>query len=150
MCELCGKTFSERNTMETHKLIHTGKRGGGGVGRRRGWDWQAGRREPQWGGVRGGEVRGQQVVLAEVPGAHPPPGVQGWDGCPVHLPGGAGFFSVGAPSLHGGPSPLKDQPTQTCKYALRDFQMPEQRLAPRSGRERAAVLLVSASLPVPS
>lgn len=27
MCELCGKTFSERNTMETHKLIHTGKRG---------------------------------------------------------------------------------------------------------------------------
>lgn len=29
MCELCGKTFSERNTMETHKLIHTGKRGGG-------------------------------------------------------------------------------------------------------------------------
>lgn len=25
MCELCGKTFSERNTMETHKLIHTGK-----------------------------------------------------------------------------------------------------------------------------
>ncbi|NXQ40705.1 PRD15 protein, partial [Catharus fuscescens] len=23
MCELCGKTFSERNTMETHKLIHT-------------------------------------------------------------------------------------------------------------------------------
>lgn len=24
MCELCGKTFSERNTMETHKLIHTG------------------------------------------------------------------------------------------------------------------------------
>lgn len=38
MCELCGKTFSERNTMETHKLIHTGERvwpagvpaGGGG------------------------------------------------------------------------------------------------------------------------
>lgn len=33
MCELCGKTFSERNTMETHKLIHTGKQGaawGGG------------------------------------------------------------------------------------------------------------------------
>ena len=29
MCELCGKTFSERNTMETHKLIHTGKRGRG-------------------------------------------------------------------------------------------------------------------------
>lgn len=27
MCELCGKTFSERNTMETHKLIHTGERG---------------------------------------------------------------------------------------------------------------------------
>ena len=25
MCELCGKTFSERNTMETHKLIHTGE-----------------------------------------------------------------------------------------------------------------------------
>uniref|UniRef100_A0A8C0XQ09 C2H2-type domain-containing protein n=1 Tax=Castor canadensis TaxID=51338 RepID=A0A8C0XQ09_CASCN len=23
MCELCGKTFSERNTMDTHKLIHT-------------------------------------------------------------------------------------------------------------------------------
>uniref|UniRef100_A0A8C5LU04 PR/SET domain 15 n=1 Tax=Leptobrachium leishanense TaxID=445787 RepID=A0A8C5LU04_9ANUR len=23
MCELCGKTFSEKNTMETHKLIHT-------------------------------------------------------------------------------------------------------------------------------
>lgn len=28
MCELCGKTFSERNTMETHKLIHTGEWGG--------------------------------------------------------------------------------------------------------------------------
>ena len=27
MCELCGKTFSERNTMETHKLIHTGELG---------------------------------------------------------------------------------------------------------------------------
>lgn len=27
MCELCGKTFSERNTMETHKLIHTGNWG---------------------------------------------------------------------------------------------------------------------------
>ncbi len=25
MCELCGKTFSERTTLETHKLIHTGK-----------------------------------------------------------------------------------------------------------------------------
>lgn len=24
MCELCGKTFSERTTLETHKLIHTG------------------------------------------------------------------------------------------------------------------------------
>ncbi|XP_042079170.1 PR domain zinc finger protein 15-like [Haplochromis burtoni] len=23
MCELCGKTFSERTTLETHKLIHT-------------------------------------------------------------------------------------------------------------------------------
>ena len=32
MCELCGKTFSERNTMETHKLIHTGKRGRLGTG----------------------------------------------------------------------------------------------------------------------
>lgn len=27
MCELCGKTFSERSTMETHKLIHTGEAG---------------------------------------------------------------------------------------------------------------------------
>lgn len=25
MCELCGKTFSERTTLETHKLIHTGR-----------------------------------------------------------------------------------------------------------------------------
>lgn len=25
MCELCGKTFSERTTLETHKLIHTGE-----------------------------------------------------------------------------------------------------------------------------
>ena len=30
MCELCGKTFSERNTMETHKLIHTGMWGSPG------------------------------------------------------------------------------------------------------------------------
>lgn len=30
MCELCGKTFSERNTMETHKLIHTGMWGAPG------------------------------------------------------------------------------------------------------------------------
>lgn len=37
MCELCGKTFSERTTLETHKLIHTGEDNnnvdGAGVGR---------------------------------------------------------------------------------------------------------------------
>lgn len=37
MCELCGKTFSERTTLETHKLIHTGedkkKPDGTGLGR---------------------------------------------------------------------------------------------------------------------
>lgn len=71
MCELCGKTFSERNTMETHKLIHTGKRGGRLA---LGPSPRSLARPPCV--CRGGAVPGALPFLP------PPPCVQGWAGRP--------------------------------------------------------------------
>lgn len=90
MCELCGKTFSERNTMETHKLIHTGKRGGRLA---LGPSPRSLARPPCV--CRGGAVPGALPFL-------PPPRV--CRGGPAgHLLGSAGFFRAFGPSCSSRP-----------------------------------------------
>lgn len=99
--------------METHKLIHTGKQGGGPGAR----------------------------PLAPVPGVPlPPPRVQGGDSCPPALQGRPFSECLVCPAFVGGPLPPKGQPTWTLQCPLLNFATLEQHPTPCSGR-KAAVLL---------